>query len=134
MKILPFWRDLRALRWWRLIGILLVLVIIFLSLQPNPMDMSGVEFGDKWGHLVAYGTLMAWFGLIVVRSRQIWFASVFVLLGVSLEFIQGQTGYRSFDLMDMAANSLGVMLGYGLCATRFRYTLHYLESRMIPTT
>jgi glycopeptide antibiotics resistance protein len=36
---------------------------------------------------------------------------------VALEFAQEATGYRSFELADMAVNSLGVLLGWGISAT-----------------
>jgi hypothetical protein len=32
-------------------------------------------------------------------------------MGVALDVLQGQTGYRSFELADMAANALGVAAG-----------------------
>jgi glycopeptide antibiotics resistance protein len=35
-------------------------------------------------------------------------------MGVALEFAQGATGYRSFEVLDMAANAAGVALGWGL--------------------
>jgi VanZ family protein len=130
----PIWLDLQALRWWRLLGLCLICSIVFLSLQANPMELSRVEMGDKWAHLLAYGVLMAWFGLIVHRRWQWLPAVLFVLLGVGLEFIQGLTGYRYFDMADMLANALGVMLGYWLCATRFRYFLSHLESRFLPSS
>ena len=35
-------------------------------------------------------------------------------MGVALEFIQGWLGYRDFELFDMGANALGVLLGWGI--------------------
>ncbi|MDH5302187.1 MAG: VanZ family protein [Gammaproteobacteria bacterium] len=125
------WRDLAALRWWLLLGSLLIGTIIFLSLTSQPLNTDAIEFGDKWGHLLAYGVLMSWFGLLTWRQVQWRFALGFVVLGVTLEFIQGLTGYRQFDPLDVAANMLGVMLGYGLCATRFRDLLLGLERRLL---
>jgi glycopeptide antibiotics resistance protein len=34
-------------------------------------------------------------------------------MGVGLEFVQGWLAYRTFDTMDMAANTIGVLLGWG---------------------
>jgi VanZ family protein len=33
--------------------------------------------------------------------------------GVALEFAQGLVPYRTFDILDMGANALGAMVGYG---------------------
>ena len=38
----------------------------------------------------------------------------FIAMGVGLEFIQGMTDYRTYDVLDMAANSIGVLLGWGV--------------------
>lgn len=38
-------------------------------------------------------------------------------LGAGLEFIQGWTGYRLFDVWDMAANGVGVLFGLLLVRT-----------------
>jgi glycopeptide antibiotics resistance protein len=33
-------------------------------------------------------------------------------MGVGLEFAQGRLAYRSYDMFDMYANALGVLLGW----------------------
>jgi len=40
------------------------------------------------------------------------YALAFVAMGIALEFLQGMTGYRSFDAMDMIANTVGVAIGW----------------------
>ena len=40
-----------------------------------------------------------------------------IALGVALEFVQRATGYRSFELADMAADALGVLIGWGISAS-----------------
>jgi glycopeptide antibiotics resistance protein len=37
-------------------------------------------------------------------------------MGVGLEFLQGAVGYRSYEIADMYANTLGVALGWALGA------------------
>jgi VanZ family protein len=78
-----------------------------------PPDPSGFEGSDKIGHLLAYGSLMLWFSLLY-RSlpARLAYGAGFVALGVVLEFVQGTLGYRSFEVADMAANTLGVLLGW----------------------
>ena len=33
-------------------------------------------------------------------------------MGIGIEFLQRMTGYRTFDVYDMAANATGVLLGW----------------------
>ena len=99
------------------LGWLLVLVIVWLSLSPSPPTLD-VTWGDKLGHLAAYGALMLWFSqLYPARNARRGCAAAFIAMGAGLEFAQAATGYRSFELLDMAANALGVLLAWGL-ATR----------------
>lgn len=72
--------------------------IVWLSLTPSPPQVD-VAYIDKIGHLVGYGVLMFWFCQLY-RTR-IFYAAGFVLMGVGLEFVQGQLGYRSYEVADM---------------------------------
>jgi VanZ family protein len=94
------------------LGFLLVAAVVYLSLTPHPIEVP-VEQGDKYGHIVAYSTLMIWFATIyhAVRER-IGLAVAFILLGIALEFLQRLTGYRTFDIADMVAGGVGVVLGW----------------------
>ncbi len=98
-------------------GWLCAAAIVFLSLTPSPPDLE-IEHGDKLGHLFAYGLLMFWFCWLYRGTQaRLAYAIAWIAMGVALEFAQGATGYRSFELADMAANSLGVLLGWGISAT-----------------
>ena len=91
--------------------------IVFVSLIPKPPD-PGFAYGDKLGHFFAYGVLMFWFCYLYRnRHARLAYAIGWVLLGVGLEFAQGATATRSYELADMAANSLGVLFGWGISAT-----------------
>jgi VanZ family protein len=98
-------------------GWLYAAAIMFLSLTPKPLD-PGFAYGDKLGHFAAYSLLMFWFcWLYRRRATQLAYGAGWIGLGVALEFAQASTGYRSFEFADMAANSLGVLLGWGISAT-----------------
>ena len=88
-----------------------VAAIVWLSLTPSPPQVD-VAYGDKLGHFGAYGLLMFWFALLYlawpVRAR---YMLGFIAMGVVLEFLQGRFGYRTLDIADMVANTLGVLLG-----------------------
>jgi VanZ family protein len=86
--------------------------IVWLSLTPAPPDLD-VEHGDKLGHFVGYSLLMLWFALLYhQRTTRILYAVGFVAMGIGLEFLQGQLGYRTYEVFDMYANTLGVLLGW----------------------
>lgn len=105
----------------------LVAAVVYLSVAhlAGPPPVPG---GDKLGHLVAYGALTFWFAQLIQAKRaraQIMLA--FVALGVSLEFVQGTLPYRSYDEMDMIANTAGVALGWLAAPPRTPNILRWLE-------
>ena len=86
--------------------------IVWLSLTPSPPKVD-FEYSDKVGHLLAYGSLMFWFSqLYLARRTRLAYAAGFAAMGVALEFIQGWTGYRDFEVYDMLANATGVAVGW----------------------
>lgn len=110
--------SLRRPRLWLAIGWLMLLAVVAASLLPPPQGGDTAGQLDKLGHLGAYGSLMLWFGQLAARGgARVRWALGLALLGVALEFAQGETGYRSFELADMAANCAGIALGAALLAT-----------------
>ena len=99
-------------RLWLGVGWALVLLVIYLSLTPAPLEVP-IDQGDKVSHVLAYFVVMSWFAnLYESPVPRFGFALGFIVLGVALEFVQGWTGYRSLDVADMAANAAGVVLGW----------------------
>jgi VanZ family protein len=119
------------LRWsplWLATGWLLVSSIIYLSLAPAPPSIDLPE-GDKLEHVLAYAVLMFWFAQMYYRTRsRLLFAIGFVLLGVALEFLQGFTETRQFEIADMIADAAGVMLGWMIAPPRTGNVLWGFES------
>ena len=65
------------------------------------------------GHFIAYGALMLWFCFLYLSQRiRFRYAMAFIAMGVGLEFVQGMLGYRTYEVFDMYANTLGVFLGW----------------------
>jgi VanZ family protein len=92
-------------------GWLYAAAIVWLSLTPSPPQVD-IANGDKLGHFLAYGVLMFWFGFLYRSARaRMGYALLWIAMGVALEFAQRATGYRSFELADMAADMLGVLAG-----------------------
>jgi VanZ family protein len=85
--------------------------VVVLSLVPSPPH-SGLDGGDKLGHFLAYAALTYWFGQFYFHRTRAAYALGFVAMGIALEFAQGALGYRSLELADMAANTLGAAAGW----------------------
>ena len=104
----------------------MVVAVVVLSLIPVEVDLG--EGRDKLAHFVAYGSLAFWFGMLFDgRGRQLRAALGFAAMGVSLEFLQGLTDYRTFEIVDMVANAIGAALGWGLAQTPLRNALGWVE-------
>lgn len=98
-------------------GWLYAAAIAFLSLTPRPPHL-GLAYGDKLGHFAAYSLLMFWFCWLYRSGRtRLAYGAGWIAMGVALEFAQGATGYRSLELADMAANTLGVLAGAAAALT-----------------
>jgi VanZ family protein len=101
--------KLRAI--WLAVGWAMVASIVWLSLTPAPPKLD-FEQSDKLGHLLAYGMLMFWFAQLYRKTTRALYAAGFIAMGIGLEFLQGELAYRSYEVFDMYANALGVLLGW----------------------
>jgi len=124
--------ELRLRKIWLGLGIALVATIIFLSLSSNPPKIIHFQFGDKVGHFLAYLTLMAWFGqLYFKRVSLLILALLFVSMGIGLEILQGMSGRRFFEIADMAANTIGVLVGWWLSENILSGLFAKVEARIV---
>jgi VanZ family protein len=120
--------PLRFKRLWIIVGIGFVLLVIYLSLTPDPPELGAPE-GLKIGHVLAYCWLMIWFAQIQRATRhRLLLAATFCALGVALEYLQGMTDYRGFEYSDMLINSAGVALGLALARTPLQNGLRRVEA------
>lgn len=109
-------------------GSAITLMVVYLSLIPA-LPSSGASQSDKVMHMLAYATLMSWFAnLWALTSARIKTAIGLVALGITLEFVQRWTGYRTFDVADMFANTAGVLTGWLLAPPRMPNYLRALET------
>lgn len=108
---------------------MLVGLVMYLSLMPGPPEPLSFPQVDKLEHGLAYAALALWFCQIYLRSpTRIIVVVSLIAMGVAVEFIQGWSGYRYFDIRDMLANSIGVFLGYGLVHTALGRLFVLIES------
>ena len=121
---------LRYARLWNALGIGFVLLVIYLSLTAKPPDLD-IPDASNIGHVIAYFWLMIWFAQIHRSMRRRWLlAAAFGALGIALEYIQGMTGYRQFDYLDMARNFAGIAIGLVLARSALQDSLYRFEGML----
>ena len=49
-------------------------------------------------------------------------------MGIAVEFLQDLTPYRSFELADMGADSVGVLIGWCVALTPLKHSLTWIEA------
>jgi len=98
-------------RLWLALGWAMVAAVIWLSLTPSPPKVD-FEASDKLGHLLGYAVLMFWFAQLYTRRARVLYAAGFIAMGIALEVLQGELRYRTYEVFDMYANSLGVLAGW----------------------
>jgi VanZ family protein len=98
-----------------------ILTICVLSLLPED-ELPDTDLSDKVSHLIAYGEITA-IGLLSFRGRLSMIAVPLcvVALGGALEIGQMFVPSRSADLLDFAANCIGVAVGYGVARLLLRF-------------
>ena len=121
--------PLKYFRLWWILGWAWVALVWYLSLTAKPpLPELDVPFADKYGHFLAYGWLMGWFGNIYFRKHaRLVFAAAFILMGIGLEFLQDMGEARMFEYYDMLANTAGVFIGFILTLGKPRNILGTIE-------
>ena len=100
--------PLRFTRLWFSLAYAMLAIVAIASLMPAP----DIGTSDKLLHFLTYGVMSAVFVTLVSRQRSLFLVVPgLILFGVVLEFLQGMTGYRSMEALDMLANGTGVMIG-----------------------
>lgn len=106
----------------------MVAVVIALSLLSvsGPVSAPGA---DKIYHLIAYGAMMFWWGMVHPGRRWQW-AAALIGLGIALEIAQSFTGYRQLDRWDALANSSGVIVASLLLLTPLAGLLAWFDRQI----
>lgn len=115
---------------WLFTGWLLIALVVYLSLVPA-LPSIDIAAADKVAHVFAYATLTLWFLQLYPADRRAMLVIGFIMMGIALEFLQELTASRSFEYVDIAANTGGVVLGWLLAKTRLSNTLHVIEKQLI---
>lgn len=112
-------KNLKYKHFWLTLGLGLIALVVYLSLAPQiTLPATPIRAIDKWGHFSAYALLVFWF-LQLCRSRH--FRQLllgFILMGLTLEILQNFTEKRTFEYLDLFANSLGAVVSFFIFRTR----------------
>jgi len=99
---------------WRLAFFFMLCAVMTLALLPTS-GTSGFTGQDKLIHLIVFSVLF--FIGAKACPRLISWKRLYLYLGlfsygVLMEFLQGQTSYRSMEAWDLVADSLGLIVGH----------------------
>jgi len=120
---------MRLRRLWLFVGWLLVIGVVYGSLMPSPPTPVTFPDADKVEHVTAYLVLMLWFAQLYTSTNARWRVAVSLVgLGVLIEYLQGWSGYRDFEYLDMVADAAGVSLGWALAWSSLGRSIGWMDS------
>ncbi|MDJ0918209.1 MAG: VanZ family protein [Woeseiaceae bacterium] len=111
--------PLRYLTQWRIAGLALLGAVFLAALVPSSLLWPGglpisqwTQGDDKLVHAVTFAIMTTWFGGQYAQQGFWKILLGLALFGVLIEICQGVVGYRTRDAIDVAANLVGILVGY----------------------
>ncbi len=105
-----------ALRMLRLLPFVAVAgIILFTGLKPEPVPQM-FDQQDKLHHLLGFTAFAFALRLAFPRLQTGWALALSLGVAMGIELAQGLQPYRHASVGDMAANTLGVLLGWSCWA------------------
>lgn len=123
-------RTLHFKRFWQSTAWLLLATVVAMCLIPTPPSPPVVTW-DKSQHLLTWGVLAWWFLQAWEGRHPIGRCLQLLAISAMVELLQGLTGYRSPDWLDLLANTLGVASGLILWHTPLGGTFHWIEGWLV---
>lgn len=125
-------RHLKFAPVWLILGFLLIGMICFMSVVSIPPPVKAFLLNDKLMHVAVYGCLMGWFAQIFKHDlTRLALVVAFVLMGIGMEYVQSTVPARQFEVLDMIANTCGVILAWALAYTWMGGLLEWFESTFL---
>jgi glycopeptide antibiotics resistance protein len=113
--------PLRYQRYWQvagalvLIGVLAGTLIPVIWLWPNATRIVLIDF-DKFLHGLTFTLLAIWFSGQYSRKRYFAIGAGLFLFGIVIEACQRMVSYRTSDMLDLAADTVGIVIGLAIAA------------------
>ena len=101
---------------WRWAFFTCALAVLVLALIPSPPPMITTGW-DKSNHLLAFA-VMAWLGCKAFPQRVAYTLLALLAYGALIEILQSLTPTRSAEWLDLFADSLGIVVGWGVVRLR----------------
>jgi VanZ family protein len=105
---------------WRALLLVMLVVTCWFAFSPQP---PGLKFkdADKVQHLLAFGALTLVTGLTMAAGlrQTVWAVGWMLLFAIFIELVQSQLPTRTADVMDVLADSVGIVVG--LCGLWLRW-------------
>jgi len=110
--------PLHYARRWRFASVILLVLVLVLTLMPavwfwsdRRVFVSWFFDIDKWLHGITFTSLAIWFAG-QYRPRSYWRIGVgLMIFGLLIEACQRLVSYRSSEWFDVAADSVGIIIG-----------------------
>jgi VanZ family protein len=108
--------PLRYQRRWQFAGAFVLLSVLAGTLipafwlWPDVSRVTLINF-DKWLHCATFAFLAVWFSGQYSRNRYWGIGIGLLLFGIVIELCQRMVSYRTAELMDLAADTVGIVLG-----------------------
>lgn len=118
--------------WWSL-GIILLAAITALSLLPIRGPDMDLPNSDKLNHVFAYVVLMLYFGQLVGGGirRRLGVVAALIGYGALIEGLQSVMPPRSAEWADLAADVVGIGIGWLLLRSALGRALVEIDRRLI---
>lgn len=111
-------RDFRRPRLWLGLWIAALVATVVVCLVPLPRSPLPVDHLDKLEHALGYAALAVGAAMLFATGSARMLVSLgLIVLGIGIEALQALLPWRSADLLDVVANSLGVLIGASSAAT-----------------
>ena len=110
--------PLRHAGLWKTLSVIILVLVLLAAMSPafwlfdnKARALVWFQNADKWLHALTFVALSVWFAGLYER-RLWWLAALgLMLFGLLVEFCQLQVSYRTADWIDIAANTVGILVG-----------------------
>ena len=129
--------PLQHVRRWHIASVAFLVIVMIVAMMPaiwfwEDLARSGAKIFDKWLHFATFLILALWFAG-QYRRQSYWLIALGLFsFGILIEICQRMVSYRTGDLIDLFADSAGILIGLSIAfagiggwSVRFEQWLQY---------
>ena len=96
-----------------LFSLVIILIVAILHVIKTPsIEIDTLLSIDKVAHIMIFYFVGLWFFLITKKDHSLILMILLFILAVTMEFLQMNLSYRSFDWFDWLADAFGILLSF----------------------